>query len=205
MKESISNFWLLSIVLVFILIFAAYLTVTLNYSKAFKLKNEVLTIIEKKKGITDNGYTDAVESRLKAGTTVYVPSSAQGVINAFLEASGYNTKGSCRGLSGKWYGVTELVYGKSKGNVTYKVETVKSSGKYYYCFSKKLRSKSCTSGTNFSAGTNLSKSKNSSYFYEVLLFYKLDLPVMGDLFVFDVQGTTMDIYNISDQRAGSCV
>ena len=64
MKESIGNVWLFSIVLVFILIFAAYLTVTLNYSKAFKLKNEVLTIIEKKKGISDK--TDFGTSLIEA-------------------------------------------------------------------------------------------------------------------------------------------
>jgi hypothetical protein len=28
---------------------------------------------------------------------------------------------------------------------------------------------------------------------------------MGELFVFNVEGSTMDIYNIADQRAGSCV
>lgn len=93
MKESISNFWLLSIVLIFILIFAAYLTVTLNYSKAFKIKNEVLSIIEKRNGITDDQVVKGVQSKMGAGT-VMVPNSAQGTINAFLQASGYGTKGS---------------------------------------------------------------------------------------------------------------
>ena len=111
MKESIGNFWLLSIVLIFILIFAAYLTVTLNYSKAFKIKNEVLTIIEKRNGITDDQVVKGVESKMGAGT-VLVPNSAQGTINAFLVASGYSTKGSCKGLEGKWYGVKKLVYAK---------------------------------------------------------------------------------------------
>lgn len=202
MKESISNFWLLSIVLIFILIFAAYLTVTLNYSKAFKIKNEVLSIIEKRNGITDDQVVKGVQSKMGAGT-VMVPNSAQGTINAFLRASGYGTKGSCNGLEGKWYGVKELVYAKNPtNNVGYEIEEVKPTGKYYYCFSKKLRSSGCT---NFGQGSNWSKLKNGAYYYDVLLFYKLELPVLGDLFVFNVEGTTMDIYNIADQRAGSCV
>lgn len=202
MKESISNFWLLSIVLIFILIFAAYLTVTLNYSKAFKIKNEVLSIIEKRNGITDDQVVKGVQSKMGAGT-VMVPNSAQGTINAFLRASGYGTKGSCNGLEGKWYGVKELVYAKNPtNNVGYKIEEVKSTEKYYYCFSKKLRRSGCT---NFGQGSSLSKLKNGAYYYDVLLFYKLELPVLGDLFVFDVEGSTMDIYNIADQRAGSCV
>ena len=201
MKESISNFWLLSVVLIFILIFAAYLTVTLNYSKAFKLKNEVLSIIEKRNGISDVKKVNSYTSKMGAGT-VYAAESAQGTINAFLSASGYGTKGSCNGRDGVWYGAKELVYPTSGSNVNYKIEKVKANEKYYYCFSKKLRRNGCTS---FSEDSTNSKLKNGAYYYDVVLFYKLELPVMGDLFVFNVEGTTMDIYNISDKRAGTCV
>ena len=202
MKESIGNVWLFTVVLIFIMIFAAYLTVTLNYSKAFKIKNEVLSIIEKRNGITDDQKVKGVSSKMGAGT-VYVPNSAQGTINAFLEASGYKAKGYCRDLEGKWYGAKELVYGKSStNNVGYDIEEVKPNEKYYYCFSKKLRHGGCT---NFSQGSSWSNIKNGAYYYDVLLFYKLELPVMGDLFTFNVEGSTMDIYNIADDRAGSCV
>ena len=51
MKNSITNMWLLSLVVIFIFIFSAYLAITVNYSMAFKIKNEVLDIIEKRKGI----------------------------------------------------------------------------------------------------------------------------------------------------------
>lgn len=204
MKESIGNVWLFSIVLVFILIFAAYLTVTLNYSKAFKLKNEVLTIIEKKKGISDKTDFDTVPSVTDPGSgDVIVPESALGVINAFLEASAYRAKGNCRDLDGVWYGVKELKYAKHAGDhVNYGEELAKNEEKYYYCFSKKLRYISCT---NFSDGSPNSSLKRQAYYYDVLLFYKLDLPVFGDMFTFNVEGTTADIYGIADTRAGSCV
>ncbi len=40
MKESIGGTWLLGFVLVFIVIFSAYLAVSINYTKAFKVKNK---------------------------------------------------------------------------------------------------------------------------------------------------------------------
>ena len=46
MKGSIGNIWLVGIVITFIFIFSAYITVTMNYSKTFKYKNEILSIIE---------------------------------------------------------------------------------------------------------------------------------------------------------------
>ena len=51
MKSSIAEIWLVGLVITFLFIFSGYITVTMNYSKAFKLKNEVLTIIEKSLGI----------------------------------------------------------------------------------------------------------------------------------------------------------
>lgn len=203
MKESIGSVWLFSLVLVFILMFSAYLIVTLNYSKAFKIKNEVLTIIEKRNGIIDGGGYSTVESRTGSGD-VFVPDSALGTINAFLAASGYTAKGSCVDLEGKWYGVDELVFSTNGSNVSYSVEEAGNGSKYYYCFSKKLRLPSCA-GTNFSAGSTRSKLKNGAYYYDVLLFYKLDIPPFGEIFTFNVEGTTAEIYNIADTRAGSCV
>ena len=45
MKNAISNVWLLGMVILFILLFSGYLAVSISYSKVFKIKNEVLTII----------------------------------------------------------------------------------------------------------------------------------------------------------------
>ena len=36
------------------LIFVAFLALTLNYTKAFKMKNDIITIIEEREGITNN-------------------------------------------------------------------------------------------------------------------------------------------------------
>ena len=194
MKKSISNFWLLSLVIVFIFIFSAYLIITLNYAKAFKVKNEVLSIIEKKKGISSNATVDSVSSRIPGvGGNVKVPKSALGVINVYLYASGYKVQGNCDlNDGGVWYGVKKLM--KNNGNPDVSsfelITGANRNKKYYYCFSKRMNI--CSEGCNVS---------NSAipYFYNVLLFYKMELPVLGDLFTFRVKGTTDEIfYDVAD-------
>ena len=177
------------LVIAFILIFAGYLVVTLHYAKTFKLKNEVLTIIEKYNGISSSTGYSTKTSIVGAGN-VYVPKSAMGTINAFLSSSGYVTKGYCTNLTGTWFGVDKLVFSTNGAGVSYSVENVRSDKKYYYCFSKKRRTTGVTGCNN----------KKAAYFYEVLMFYKLQFPVISELFTFRVEGTTMDIYNINDNN-----
>ena len=191
MKKSISNFWLLSLVIIFIFIFSAYLIVTLNYAKAFKVKNEVLNIVEKKKGISRTNSNQVVTARIGGGTS-RVPSSALGVINVYLHASGYRVKGSCDTTDGGvWYGVNSLV--DASENPIVDIELVTNvSKKYYYCFSKWRNI--CTAGT-----TCYESSSAIPYFYNFILFYKMELPILGDLFTFRVKGTSDEIfYDVAD-------
>ena len=52
MREVSGSTWVLQIMLIFILIFACFLTLVINYSKAYRVKNEMLSIIEKYEGVT---------------------------------------------------------------------------------------------------------------------------------------------------------
>jgi hypothetical protein len=54
MRQSIGGTWLFSLMIIFILLFTAYLAVAINYSKSFKVKNEVINIIEREEGLTSN-------------------------------------------------------------------------------------------------------------------------------------------------------
>jgi hypothetical protein len=115
MRESMGTSWLFQIVIMFVLIFVAYLTVTINYSKGFKTKNEVITILEKYEGLTDGG------------TSGY---GSITVINNYLSGVGYSATGSC---PSEYYGA------KSLTNNTYSnFEYVdgSSGSKYYYCIKK---------------------------------------------------------------------
>ncbi len=54
MKNSINGTWLLGIVLVFMAIFIAYITISIDYNEAYILKSKMVTIIEQYEGMNGN-------------------------------------------------------------------------------------------------------------------------------------------------------
>ncbi len=79
MKDAIGGTWLMGIVLVFVVLFSSFLAFAVNYSKAFKVKNEIINIIEKNEGYTtSNNFGDK-------------DISTQKKILTYLDSIGYNT------------------------------------------------------------------------------------------------------------------
>lgn len=76
MRESIGTTWTFGLVLTFILLFSAFLSLAINYSRVFKVKNETLSILEKYEGYTE---------------------TSRDIINKYLKYSGYNGTGKCPG------------------------------------------------------------------------------------------------------------
>ena len=112
MRQTIGSMWVFQLVIIFTLIFAAYITLTINYSKSFRVKNEVLSIIEKSEGFTKNGVK---------------------LINNYLNQSGYRTMGKCVQHEGYiTYGVKSL---DTNVNNTM-IESIQPGTDYYYCFTK---------------------------------------------------------------------
>lgn len=107
MRQTIGSTWILQLVIVFILIFVAFLALSINYTKAYKIKNELLSIIEKYEGVNtgENG--------------------SLAIINNYLKYNSYGTMGTC---DAETYGVTNL-------DSTSLVET-NPNNKYYYCIRK---------------------------------------------------------------------
>jgi len=151
MRESIGGTWIMQLVIVFMLVFVAFLALSLNYSKAFQMRNEILTMIEKREGITEIDNKSTIE-----------------LINNYLKNNGYKVKSHCEKDS---YGVSNL-----SNNTIEKV--VSTNKEYYYCVSK-YKSKSANH-------------TNKAY-YKVNIFFYFNLPVIGDIFKFNINGTTNDI------------
>ena len=180
MKNAISNVWLMGLVVLFIFVFAGYLAITIGYSNAFKIKNEVLSIIER-----HNGMSQGQSSSLKSvsGSSNVTDVSAMETINLYLFGMSYRTKGTCPMSDGNnWYGATSLV-DNARPLVNY--ESARTGRRYYYCFAKNK--------SNYG-----SKRQINTYYYDVIVFYKLDLPVLGDIFTFRVAGSTNDIRGTND-------
>lgn len=107
MRQSIGATWILQLVIVFMLIFVGFLALSINYTKAFRIKNEVLSIIEKYEGISSG----------EKGSIA--------ITNNYLRHNNYQTMGTCESGS---YGVADL------SNNT--VIATSDRSKYYYCVKK---------------------------------------------------------------------
>ena len=57
MREAIGGTWLFTIVIVFIVLFSSYLAISVNYSKAFKVKNGIVDLIEQNEGLSSETQT----------------------------------------------------------------------------------------------------------------------------------------------------
>lgn len=70
MREAIGGTWMLGVVVLFIVLFSAFLALSINYTKAFKVKNEIINMIE------DNHSFDT---------------NAESTIQDYLDEMGYTT------------------------------------------------------------------------------------------------------------------
>lgn len=74
MRDAQGSAWIFSICLTFIILFTCYLAISINYAKAFRIKNHIIDKIEENEGYTD---------------------SLQQSIDEYLLAQGYDAHGVC--------------------------------------------------------------------------------------------------------------
>lgn len=102
-------------------------------------------------------------------------SSSLNIINKYLKTTGYSAEGQC--VIGE-YGIKDL------DNNTYE-KVIDTKEKYYYCLSDRL----------------LKNNNSDKIYYNIKLFFKFNLPFIGDLFTFKITGETKAIkYYSAKQR-----
>lgn len=106
MRQSIGGTWLIQLMILFILLFAGYIILTVDYNKSIKVKNEVTSMIEKYEGLNEKSIN---------------------LVNNYLISMGYRTTGLCSAEEGA-YGALSL-----EDNT---LESVEAGQKYYYCIRK---------------------------------------------------------------------
>lgn len=74
MREAIGATWIMGIVLVFIVMFSGYLAFSVNYAKAFKVKDGIVDRIEKHNGFNQETVDDIAD---------------------FMSGISYNSRGKC--------------------------------------------------------------------------------------------------------------
>lgn len=157
MKESIGGFSLFNIVIVFVLIFAGYISLSINYSKAYNVKNEIVNIIRNQGGVCTSdspSYTDNCYN------------FTEQIVDYFKEAN-YRTTGNCKN---NWVGYSRdgRYLGINADNAAFCVNAIKA---------------------------NSNSELPNALYYQIKVFYQLDLPIISSIFEFSILGETSRIYS----------
>lgn len=159
MKEAIGGISIFQIVIVFIIAFAGIAAFTINRSRAYAVKDEIITIIE-----TNNDNTQELSSN-----TV---SNIIGKMNEF----GHRNEGKC-----------------DEGWIGYNRNGAKSSKNPILCVRSVNVNEAVQSGLSTKCGKNNEKCIDEYpdlYYYEIVIFYQLDIPIVNQLFPFKLTGST---------------
>lgn len=153
MRDSIGGAWLLGIVLVFMSVFIAYIAITINYSNAFNMKTNMITIIEQYDGINPNSLAK---------------------IDSLMQGYNYRIKSKCPVPedNSTYIGVTDQIVTKNP------------TDRQSYCVYRERRD-----------GEDGAENK---YYYNLIVFFNFSLPVLGDLFTFQISSETNVIYYPND-------
>ena len=88
MREAIGGSWLFGIVALFIVLFSGFFAYSVNYTKAFNAKNQIINIIERdgKFVETDERLENLSDDQLQSNK------STEAKIYLYIKQSGYNTE-----------------------------------------------------------------------------------------------------------------
>lgn len=149
MRRATASTWLLGLMVGFILIFVAYILMSINYSRTIRIKNDMISMIERYEGLN---------------------STSLALVNNYLGSINHRVTGDCGSGSG-FYGAPDL------NSAT--LEPAQGGKKYFYCIKK-------------------FKGAGTSNYYQVTVFYRFNLPVVGAAGIFTVRGVTGNFQPFDD-------
>lgn len=150
MREAVGSYFLTTIFIIFIVLFTGYMCLSINMNKAYKVKNEIINIIQKNNGLD--------EETLRQ-------------IQDFMTKVGYRTTGTCDSRN-------DLAFGISG--------TSTNSNKPVFC------AKQIVTEYETSAYTTVQFPK--TVYYQVKVFFSIDLPVVRQLFTYGLKGSTKKLF-----------
>lgn len=159
MKEAVGGTWLFNIVIFFVILFTGYLCLSINHTKAFNVKDDIVKIIER-----DGGFDNLNNVNATNNNTI------KGIVKS-LQEFGYRSTGACPAANGGqvWFGFDRD--GKRDG----------SNNNSAFCIREVNANPTRVGGPD-------------AVYYQVVVFYQLDLPIFKSLFGFKAKGDTMLIY-----------
>ncbi len=141
MKEAIGGSWITIIVITFIVLFASFMSLSINWSKTYKVKDEIVLAIERNNGVNP----DSLEQ-----------------IGAYMADLGYRTVGD--GCPDHYVGFTY------DGTKTYSSPS--------YCIKANFVGATATGHKSFTA------------YYSIVVFFRLDVPIIRHIIKLDLEANT---------------
>ncbi len=160
MKESVSSAFLFNIVVLFILLFTGIMSLTINRTRAYTVKDNIINAIERSDGNLD--------------LTIPLGSNSD-IVNAMADDS-YRATGNCEEFNSQ---DSDNTYSEFDRDNTY--SGFDRDGKGPLTFNNE-NSSICIKKINSGI--------NNGCYYNIILFYKLDLPILRNVFEFSVTGET---------------
>ena len=187
MRESIGAAWIFSLVLIFILMFTGFVAVSINYARAFQLKNVVANLIEENEGVPtmDNSLENAIKSYVEQNGYI-----AHDVVpdNIDEEDSDGRTMG--------WHLEKCIKNGNpATSDHDCTVAIYKGSESGYRYLNDKVNK-------NVFKNTDSDNPPVKRDYYKVITFFDFDLPVFRNLLTFRVNGETQIIYDFAECGSG---
>lgn len=171
MKEALGGISIFQIVILFILLFTGIMCLTINQSKAYGVKDEIINIIQ---NVDIAKYSEYASYKLNSDTT--------SKIAEHLQNAGYRTTGDCP--SSEWIGYdrngTEV-----KKDAAYCIKVNNVSDAYHSDIKDKCAGGKCKP---------TSDDYPSMVYYDIVLFYQLDIPILKQIMNFKVYGSTKVLF-----------
>lgn len=130
MRESVGSTWIFLIAITFTIIFAGFLVMALSYSRTYKEKNELTSIIEKYEGLTTKTtYGKNIDGSIN-------------VMNTYLRNNNYNRKGFCQKVDSV-YEATDTVNKMYGFDIDGTPEIAQDDKRYDYCVLAMTNNETC--------------------------------------------------------------
>lgn len=173
MKEAIGGISLFQIVIVFLLLFTGIMCLTMNHSKAFAVKDEIINILE----------TDELNISGTKTEEIIHEKTLEKITNYFNEA-GYRIDGRCPSSDDGWVGYNRE--GKiTTGDASICLRAVNVSDAYIKDLENKCKNNKCEYVTD---GFPM------QIYYDVIVFYQLDIPIIKHISNFKLTGSTKILF-----------
>lgn len=167
MKEAFGGISIFQVVVVFLLLFTGIMCLTINHSKAFGVKDEIINILETDV-LAEYGTTDSYE----------ITDETVEDITLLLNEVGYRITGDCPDDNWVGYDRNGSVVAN---NASFCVRSVNVGAAYRRDIEEKCSNNKCNTTTD---------DFPSMVYYDVILFYQLDIPLVKDVFNLKLQGST---------------